>query len=175
MLLRLSLVHQNPWVLPVRRGVGVFMRHYIAVVIAAFGCNLLSIPTDDSAGDEESGTTTGATSSDSTSESTAGQDSGSSGMQACPERTGPYEACSFACMCEADGFCVLPILLDLTLCSYECESSDDCPDSPYPGYAAECSGGNCIIPCSGDGTCPDGLSCINATMACALPPASPES
>lgn len=180
MLLRLSLVHQNPPVLPVRRGENMKRALVLLLVHAAAGCLLSIDGGDDDGGDAESSTSSSSdsgTSFGSASESSIGQESstgpetgttseGSSSGPAsesgptCVYTAGPYEPCSDECPDCSDGACTYPAAgVGLAHCSYDCGTASDCPESQSANPVL-CHDGMCWIGCV-DGECPDGQECFD--------------
>lgn len=81
------------------------------------------------------------------------------------EATGPgYGACTETSDCGARyELC----LTGLDVCAANCQSTSDCADAPE-GFEASCinhdgvtDGSMCVIDCSDDGSCPEGLTCKN--------------
>jgi len=118
-----------------------------------------------STGMADSGTDAGST-TPATDSGSADSGSGESGS----DSTGEEESVYPPCMPDADPVCPRPYEVcyefagpDHSVCTHPCERSDQCPQPSSGDAVAVCAGQDfdqCLLDCSDDATCPDGMECL---------------
>jgi hypothetical protein len=126
-----------------------------------------SSTTDDTTTTDE--TTMSMPDSSSSGESMTDTDTDTATDSASSSSSGGGDATYPACQPDADPVCPKPytgcydVVKTHSACTVECEDPDACPE-PNGGTAVPVCGGpmmdSCVLDCSGDATCPDGMECV---------------
>lgn len=119
---------------------------------------------------------TGSTSSDDTTTTTPADSSGTAGSSGGSSESGgsssgdPEDPAYPPCMPDAEPVCPEPydgcydfVGPDFSVCTQTCMDAEDCPQPATGDAVAACGGpmmNQCVLDCSGDATCPDGMECV---------------